>query len=134
LETSESDARKGRIIQIAVTACDSNLATLESASWFVDREGNSIRYWASRIHGITEAKLDGCSPPSQRAVFTELMQDFIPRHFGPTSTAVLVAHNGFTCDFKWLIHTCDRLNLELPKQVSGDVCRVCAWVPHRHRL
>ena len=44
-----------------------------------------------------------------------------PRHFGPDLTAVLVAHNGFTCDFKWLIHTFERLRLALPPQVGG-VC------------
>lgn len=121
LETSESDSRKGRIIQIAVTACDSNLRELESESWYVDREGNSIKYWASRIHGITDTTLDSRSPPSQQAVFTQLVHDFIPRHFGPDLTAVLVAHNGFTCDFKWLIHTFERLRLALPPQVGG-VC------------
>ena len=127
VECTSSDPATGRIIRFAAHASDAELNPIardSSRSWYVSRDHRPIMWYTQKVHGMSESGLDRMEPPSQLAAFSDFINDFIPKWFAPSKQVVLVAHNGFARDFKWLHHTLQRLGLALPPQVrnTGAVC------------
>ena len=88
-------------------------------SSMMQNDGPAITRHAYNVHHIDSTMLESHGVPSQLDGMRQLVE-FLEeqgRH-GPT---VLVAHNGFACDFKYLHHTLKRLGLRLPATVAHFV-------------
>jgi len=82
-------------------------------------DGPSISEYSYNIHHIDETLLQAEGAPSQREGMTRML-NFLEEQasHGPV---VLVAHNGFAFDCKYLHHTLKRLRLALPTNVAHFV-------------
>ena len=111
-QTSGSPSETYRVIQYALVATDEHGKEVDTLSSFVQNDGPQIDRYAYAVHHIDERRLASENAPSQLHAFQQLVA-FLQeqaRH----GTTVLVAHNGYAYDFKYLHHTLHRLGLALP--------------------
>jgi len=121
-------ANKYRIIQYALVATDDDGKELGTLTSFVQNDGPSITAHAFNVHGIDSRVLDSEGAPTQEAGMRRLVE-FLARHVGD-GPVILVAHNGYSCDFKFLHWTLQRLGLALPDGVQyfADTLRIARQV------
>ena len=108
-----------RIIRYTLVAADASGRECGTLSSMMQNDGPAITRHAYNVHHIDSTMLESHGVPSQLDGMRQLVE-FLEeqgRH-GPT---VLVAHNGFACDFKYLHHTLKRLGLRLPATVAHFV-------------
>lgn len=130
VQMSGSGSSKYRIIQYALVAMDESGTEFGTLSSLVQNDGPPITAHAYNVHHIDSRMLDSEGAPSQADAFRRLVA-FVAeqaRH----GTTVLVAHNGYSCDFKFLYSTLARLQLQLPANAMHfvdtlRVARAVAW-------
>lgn len=132
IKVTDGSREQGLIIHIAAEAVgvrllhDARSSTDKRYSSYVSREGRSIRYSQhAREHKITDATLDALKPRGQAVVMKEFVgwlearcAELVAASQQAGAFVVLVAHNGFSCGFKYLIHTLARHGLAMPASLS----------------
>ena len=118
-QTSGSDREACRIIQYALVATDDMGRECGTLSSYMLNDGPRISQYSYDVHHIDENLLESEGAPSQLDGMRSMLV-FLEEQ-ATHGAVVLVAHNGFSFDCKFLHHTLKRLRLSLPDKVAHFV-------------
>jgi len=115
-----------------MVAADEQGRDCGSLSSYLHNDGPPISGYSYDVHHIDETLLVAENAPTQRDGMARFV-DFLEQQ-AQHGRVVLVAHNGFAFDFKFLHHTLRRLDMELPAGVAHFVdtlqlARSAEWRP-----
>lgn len=117
VETTGSSRKKHGICKIASAAVSSTGEILGTFERLVCQT-HTFTKRSKLVHGIREKDVAG---EPEFNVIGSAFNDWIEEFTGPGDCAVLVAHNGNTCDYQYLCCEYQRHNLSFPSQVKYTI-------------